>query len=179
MIKNLHLRLIFCFLFEVDILTLSYTKMSLLKDRVNICVGLNPALQRTIQLGNQLSLGGVNRALASSIGIGGKGQNVIVAGNCISQSPFSLLQFLGTGPEGDTLSNLLNKMSNNKFDFQYTVRTSSPCRTCITLVDPLNCVAPESTEIIEPSGLISEQEVRFVHYNNYFYYTTVAIIMIT
>jgi fructose-1-phosphate kinase PfkB-like protein len=60
-----------------------------------VVVGLNPALQRTITLSG-LKVGGVNRASSVEVGIGGKGQNVIVASRHMQlQRPSQLLQFLG------------------------------------------------------------------------------------
>ena len=83
--------------------------------------------------------------------------------------PPLLLQFLGTGAEGDALENLLQKLTSsqesssssstststststsNVFSTSsLSVRTAVPCRTCVTLVDT---VKGEATEIVEPSG---------------------------
>ena len=65
----------------------------------------------------------------------------------------ALLQFLGSGSEGDALAALLHQLplqkSSNTIDSDLSIRTTAPCRTCITLVDK---VKGEATEIIEPSG---------------------------
>ncbi|KAJ1424277.1 Ribokinase-like protein [Ochromonadaceae sp. CCMP2298] len=119
-----------------------------------VVVGLNPALQRTITLAG-LKVGGVNRAASVEVGIGGKGQNVIVASRHMQlQKPSQLLQFLGTGGEGDLLSNLLLERN---VDPQHSVRVSASTRTCTTLVDQTSGLA---TEIVEPSGKVDEQEIQ-------------------
>lgn len=71
-----------------------------------------------------------------------------------------LLQFVGTGFEGETVLALLkSKLSSeltpsaNEFA-ELTVRSLAPCRTCITLVSEKS-----TTEIIEPSGSIAEGEM--------------------
>ena len=101
------------------------------------------------------------------IGIGGKGQDVIVAAASMGAqlSPL-LLQFLGNGAEGDTLAKLLHnlpgkdlmmdKISSNVRSDMLSIRVSAPCRTCVTLVDPIK---GEATEIVEPSGKILQEEV--------------------
>ena len=101
------------------------------------------------------------------IGIGGKGQDVIVAAASMGakMSPL-LLQFLGNGAEGDTLDTLLRNLpgqylgvdgtSSNTPPDVLSIRTSAPCRTCVTLIDPIK---GEATEIVEPSGKVLEKEV--------------------
>lgn len=68
-------------------------------------------------------------------------------------TPPLLLQFLGSGSEGDALAVLLNQLhrseSSSADESDLSIRTVARCRTCITLVDP---VKGEATEIIEPSG---------------------------
>ena len=112
------------------------------------------ALQRTI-IFSKLDLGLVNRGQSVNIGIGGKGQDVIIASTCMNVEPgnsISLVQFLGQGPEGDYLSRLLREKTASSAHTDYSdlsTRTIAPCRTCITLVDNSS---NEVTEIIEPSG---------------------------
>ena len=89
------------------------------------------------------------------VGIGGKGQDVFVASVSMKASPPPLLlQFLGSGAEGDALSALIQKMACENSvagddSSALSVRTAASCRTCVTLVDP---VKEEATEIVEPSG---------------------------
>ena len=76
-----------------------------------LVVGLNCALQRRVAFAGKVSLGGVNRALESSTGIGGKGQGAWVAtqqllqrqGAEASQINTKLVQFYGSGDEGSAL----------------------------------------------------------------------------
>lgn len=121
-------------------------------------IGLNPALQRTITIPS-ITLGNVLRASQVEVGIGGKGQNVIIASTYMNiNKPSKLLQFLGSGSEGDMLSSLLVERAN--VDPEFSVRSSSSCRTCITLLDESKNIA---TEIIEPSGRITEEEINLMY----------------
>ena len=121
-------------------------------------VGLNPALQRSVSFVNDIMKGSVNRGADMSVGIGGKGQNCYVACNILNSNAkesnlsLDLVQFIGSGLEGEQLLSLL---SNNHAltETSLTVRSVSRLRTCITLVDP-----SDATEIIEPSGPITEEE---------------------
>lgn len=69
--------------------------------------------------------------------------------------PTHLLQFLGSGAEGDALAHLL--ATRAQVDTKYSVRSRSTCRTCLTLLDESSSNA--ATEIIEPGGVITEDEV--------------------
>lgn len=97
------------------------------------------------------------------VGIGGKGQDVIVAAASMGakKSPL-LLQFLGNGAEGDALAALLqNLIGLDKTSLKIesdalSIRTSTSCRTCVTIVDS---VRGEATEIVEPSGKVLQEEV--------------------
>eukprot|EP01041_Mallomonas_annulata_P010812 gene10812-22560_t len=125
--------------------------------RMSLVIGLNPALQRTINVPS-LTVGSVNRAASAAVGIGGKGQDVFVAASMMGIHKNALFprlaQFLGKGAEGDALSLLLENIADNKAVI--SVKTNSPLRTCITLVDT---ISNEATEIIEPSGSISPDEL--------------------
>lgn len=80
--------------------------------------------------------------------------------------PPVLVQFLGKGAEGDALAGLIETLLEtssaataagiSEFSKTLSVRTSAPCRTCVTLVDR---VKGEATEIVEPSGTVSETEL--------------------
>eukprot|EP01038_Epipyxis_sp_PR26KG_P007936 gene7936-10769_t len=134
----------------------------------NLVIGLNPALQRIVQFPNGLNVGNVNRASKVDVCLGGKGQNVVVAANCMQvlDKP-ALLQLLGSGNEGDEVLNILNNNQLISTDFDLSIRTSAPCRTCITLVDLL---ADDATEVIEPSGHINNDEIKqlMVKINQYY-----------
>ena len=121
-----------------------------------LVIGLNPALQRSITL-SSLVVGAVNRGTSVQIGIGGKGQDVVVAAVSMAAAPQPvLLQLLGKGAEGDTLLGLLKAKQPHTFVNSLSVRTQARCRTCITLVD---AGREEVTEIVEPSGTTSVEEV--------------------
>jgi len=124
-----------------------------------LIVGLNPALQRTCLLQSGLQVGSVNRVASLQIGIGGKGQDVYVAASIMSPGKAPLMaQFLGLGAEGDALESLLKERNAGMpLSDVLTVRTRARLRTCVTLVDALK--NNEATEIVEPSGTISEEEV--------------------
>lgn len=134
---------------------LSYVSCSSLRPattgRGSIVIGLNPALQRAITVPN-LHVGGVNRGSQVTVGVGGKGQNVIVASSCLpsKDKPQTLLQFLGKGFEGDAIEQMLQTKTQSVI----SVQTKAPCRVCITILD-----GDVSTEIIEPSDGVSESEV--------------------
>lgn len=140
---------------------LSFVVMtSSLSSKLNLIVGLNPALQRIVHVPD-LIVGDVNRGQKVDVGIGGKGQNVIVAANCmqtVSNYRPALLQLLGKGAEGDQVLELLRPLIDKKME-KLSVRPSIRCRTCITLVDP---VKQETTEIIEPSDPMAIEEVEYM-----------------
>lgn len=128
-----------------------------------LVVGLNPALQRSIKV-NNLIPGSVNRGVESVVGIGGKGQDVIVAASCQLNNKDnipSLLQFLGNGFEGDALGSLLEEKTGIPLlsPDDFSIRTKARCRTCITLVD---MKSEEATEIIEPSEKIQSVELELL-----------------
>lgn len=128
-----------------------------------LVVGLNPALQRSIRL-SSLVPGSVHRGIDVSVSIGGKGQDVLVAADCQIKNKENLpllLQFLGSGYEGDALGSLLEAKTGIKLDSSdsFSIRTKARCRTCITLIDMKN---EEATEIIEPSESIESSELELL-----------------
>ena len=76
-----------------------------------LVLGLNPALQKRVQF-KKIQKGSVNRALGVGFGIGGKGQDVLVA-SLIMKKKSSIVvdisQFIGSGGEGDRLLTLLRE----------------------------------------------------------------------
>ena len=126
------------------------SKDNIQKLKSPLFVGLNPALQRTITV-NNLQLGSVNRASNVKVGIGGKGQNAVVAAEYMqSITKPTLLQFLGQGFEGDAVAQMLKNIT----DQQLSIRTKGRCRVCVTLLNN-----EETTEIIEPSEELSLNEI--------------------
>jgi fructose-1-phosphate kinase PfkB-like protein len=96
-------------------------------------------------------------------GIGGKGQDVFVAAACMGAKPQPMLvQFVGEGQEGDAVVNLLADIASKSLaespllSGDMSVRTPHRCRTCITLVDASTL---DATEIIEPTGAVTEDNL--------------------
>ena len=124
----------------------------------NVVFGLNPALQRSINLVADLDVGAVNRGATSTIGIGGKGQDVFIAARSMEAELPLVAQLVGSGAEGDTLMSLLTELAPVEAEtlHRLTVRCSARLRNAITLLSPKS---QEATEVVEPSGLVSEQEI--------------------
>lgn len=122
-----------------------------------IIVGLNGALQKRFVLPESDTLipGDVHRARSVQTGVGGKGQDAAIAMNCLSRdSGLKLAQFVGMGPSGDTVFDLLGEMLGDPA-MDLTVRTNKDIRICTSIV-----ASDETTELVEPSGLIEEEEMR-------------------
>lgn len=121
----------------------------------SIIVGLNGALQKRFLLQPDVSLvpGNVHRATAIQTGVGGKGQDVAISLSCLDFSDQTLAQFVGNGPEGDLVLNLLQDRIGTEAATALTVRTAAPMRTATTIV-----ASDESTELVEPSGIVSDIE---------------------
>ena len=121
-----------------------------------LVAGLNPALQRQVTFAHGLTKGSVNRASGAGVGIGGKGQNMLVASTFMGvreDVKVDIAQFVGTGGEGDSLIELLRGIHTRE---SLTMRSKTPLRICTTLVDA-TC-GNETTELIEPSGNVAEAE---------------------
>jgi len=138
-----------------------------------IVVGLNPALQKQFILTEStpsLIPGNVHRAAEiHREGVGGKGQDVLLALACLSSSAATttmqaddkhsravIAQFLGQGAEGDIVHSLLKDYG---MDESLTVRVESRLRTCTTIVG-----SSEATELVEPSGIITKQEIEKLYH---------------
>ena len=138
---------------------------------------MNPALQRRLVLPGSLIPGDVHRVTSVQTGIGGKGQDVVVALSCLAKNNDGnddddvdnnnnnnnnnhqekmqlprLLQFLGRGATGDTLLGQLDPHVDRIASF--TIRTQSPLRVCTSLVG-----TDSTTELVEPSGKITSTEM--------------------
>ena len=125
----------------------------------NVVFGLNPALQRSIKLVVDLDVGAVNRGASATIGIGGKGQDVFIAARSMEAELPLVAQLVGTGAEGDTLMSLLTELAGPAEAatlHRLTVRSSARLRNAITLLSPKS---QEATEVVEPSGPVTEQEI--------------------
>jgi tagatose 6-phosphate kinase len=122
----------------------------------SIIIGLNGALQKRFILQPQTSLvpGNVHRAKSIQTGVGGKGQDVAISLSCLGcLESLQLVQFVGSGPEGDTVQTMLQQRLGEDAIKWSTVRTTSPMRTCTTIVS-----SDESTELVEPSGAVTQDE---------------------
>jgi len=118
-----------------------------------VVLGLNPAWQKTL-IFEELRKGQVNRATSASAFASGKGINFCRAAQTWGY-PTMLLQFLG----GDTGSLIkaeleLEKLHHNSIEVKEPTRI---CTTCLSQTDN------SMTELIEPSGLISEAELEKLH----------------
>jgi fructose-1-phosphate kinase PfkB-like protein len=126
-----------------------------------VILGLNAALQKRMVLGDDKTLipGNVHRATAVQTGVGGKGQDVAIAMNCLNMKNLQLAQFLGQGAAGDAVHQMLKdtlagpSQSSSSSSLSLTVRVQSELRTCTSIV-----TSSETTEIIEPSGTIQAEE---------------------
>jgi fructose-1-phosphate kinase PfkB-like protein len=122
-----------------------------------VVVGLNGALQKRFVLpsGGTLIPGNVHRAEQIQIGVGGKGQDVAVTLSCLGYSQgLQLAQFVGTGPEGDQVYDLLVNMLGEEA-MTMTIRPeNSGMRTCTSII-----ASDSTTELVEPSGTILDDEI--------------------
>jgi len=135
---------------------------------VALYVGLNPALQRRVEL-ERLAIGSVNRAQSSAVGIGGKGQGSYWAALQLAEAESAanpdtdrlprpqLCMFLGEGREGDALRDFLLERSgvDGHLTEQLWTRVKAPLRICTTLVE---ASSGDATEIVEPAGTVSASE---------------------
>lgn len=134
-----------------------------------VIVGLNAALQKrfVLETGKNLEPGNVHRAAHCETGVGGKGQDVGVSLSCLMKAARQqakdddgvvdgrvlLAQFLGQGPEGDSVASTL--ASHHRLSDALTVRTVAPLRTATTIVG----AGGEATELVEPSGVVTVEEM--------------------
>lgn len=119
-----------------------------------ICA-LNGALQKrfVLPLESHLVPGNVHRISEVQVGVGGKGQDVAIALSCLGYEKMAIAQFIGQGSEGDQVLDLLEDRVGPDA-LKLTTRTTSPLRTCTSVV-----AADTTTELIEPSGTISPEEM--------------------
>lgn len=113
-----------------------------------ICVGLTPCIQRILSF-PQVEKGRVNRALETTIGIGGKGANTARMVKQLGESSI-LVGFVG-GDNGKVFEHLLD---NEGIDYRH-VRASGETRFCQTLVED---GSPETTELVEEMPPITSDE---------------------
>ena len=145
------------YLLVVFLLIAGLTKSFKLRMSQSVLIaGLNPALQRQVTFAKGLTKGSVNRASEVGVGIGGKGQNVLIASKYMDireDTKVDVAMFCGSGGEGDTLIDLLRAIDARE---DLTIRSTSHLRICTTLVDAKN--DNQTTELVEPSGTISGAE---------------------
>ena len=126
-----------------------------------VVIGLNAALQKRFILPPKAELepGAVHRSERVETGVGGKGQDVGVALSCLMSADGSsdnenkviLAQFIGQGPEGDSV---LSTLKSLHLSSALTIRNAAPLRTCTTIVSDSS-----ATELVENSGTISKDEM--------------------
>lgn len=130
-----------------------------------LVLGFNGALQRRVEFPSTLKVGSVNRATVSSTGVGGKGQGAWLCTqqlrDCGVFGPDGphrrprLVQFVGSGDEGDALKAALRSKCPGT-DEALWVTTHGKTRICTTLV---SADSGEATEIVEPSAPVLPAEV--------------------
>lgn len=112
-------------------------------------MGANPAWQKTLVF-SALKTGEVNRAVSMEVYPAGKGVNVCRAAACFGTAEARLFQFAG-GATGQRLCATLDELGIR----HETIETRHEIRTCVTCLDR---AAESMTELIEPSGAVSEAE---------------------
>ncbi len=115
-----------------------------------LCIGLNPAYQRTLTVPN-FAIDTVVRA-QPEIGesAAGKGINVARVLHTLGKEPLCT-GFLG----GDSGKDIQQCLTDEGIPFEFVV-TANPTRTCITILDP---VSGTHTEIVEEGKPVSPDEV--------------------
>jgi len=116
------------------------------KPVLSLC--LNPAWQKTLQF-KDLSSGDVHRAVSKHEDGGGKGINVIRA-----LYKLNVPAYVATFYAGAAGQKLLNNLNDLKCG-QIIIQAGHETRCCYTIIDQTK---RSTTELIEPSDVISEQE---------------------
>ena len=114
-----------------------------------LALGPNPALQRVLTFDAPIVPGGVNRATSVSTYVGGKGQGVALAVHRWAPGAAVCAQFVG-GDHGCIVEAQLAAQGVECVSEHVSAET----RQCTTLIG-----AGGSTELIDPSGSVSEAEV--------------------
>jgi tagatose 6-phosphate kinase len=116
-------------------------------DLVILAVGTSPAWQRTVEIPS-LRVGGVNRVRAVHECAAGKAVNVAVAAHRLAER--SLVLTTSGGIRGQRLADDLSRVGVGL----RLVPVATPTRVCTTLLSDAG-----ATELVEPAGAMSEQEV--------------------
>jgi len=114
---------------------------------VIVTLTVNPALDKTIELGEPLSHGAVQRATASHVQAAGKGVNVSRAIAAAGVPTLAVLPGASTDP-------LITALSSDKLAHR-TLSITEPLRTNITLTDPDGT----TTKINEPGPALTAQQL--------------------
>lgn len=112
-----------------------------------VTLTVNPALDKTIELGEPLSHGAVQRATASHVQAAGKGVNVSRAIAAAGVPTLAVLPGASTDP-------LITALSSDKLAHR-TLSITEPLRTNITLTDPDGT----TTKINEPGPALTAQQL--------------------
>ena len=137
--------------------TTNNNSLSSSSSTTTIVVGLNAALQKRFVLPSStpsLIPGDVHRAQHVQVGVGGKGQDAAITLSCLEYKNYHLLQFIGSGAEGDTVCQLLTNLLGQTVMEGTTTRTQSHLRTCTSVV-----AETSTTELVEPSGVVTREEM--------------------
>ena len=131
-----------------------------LQNHGTLVFGLNPAVQRRVDLAAPLTVGGVNRVALETVSYGGKGQDFAVAWAQLVQRaghgaslPCTLAQFIGRGAAGDVL---LQQLASAGVDCRATVRVAVEQRIATTYVSEGG--SGVATEVVGRAGLVTASE---------------------
>ena len=117
-----------------------------------LAIGLNPAWQKTM-IFDGFQVGRVNRAVETIEMASGKGVNFAVAA-AAADAECVVAQFTG----GDLGKRFQKDVAKRKIETINRI-VEPRTRTCVTLVERGN---PDVTELIEPSGAVSEDDVAWL-----------------
>ncbi len=123
------------------------------KKKKIVAVGPNPAWQKALVF-KKIENGRVNRAIESLDSAAGKAVNLARASKVLGADPL-IIQFAG----GKTGRMLLDEIARDGLRHK-SVRTRSETRTCVTCIDLKN---DRTTELIQPSGKITHEELEEMH----------------
>ena len=126
-------------------------KTNNLKSQEILCIGLNPALQKTLQF-KQFCPRKVNRAVQMHLSVGGKALVCSMAANCWQLNAAMCATFLSKEYPGPFIMETLHNLGIRTM----VELTHGMTRTCTTIV----CQSSQNaTELIEPAPTVTPEQV--------------------